>query len=93
MGGDIIVLSKSANVNIQMESDLVYLMNDALKNRKNLDYITTKCKESFGGSWILIYSSSGSDCSFDMSFAFSSLKWIRLRKERGGFYYLFQISE
>ena len=93
MGGDIVVLSKSANVNIQMESDLVYLMNDAWKNEKGLDYITSKCKESFGGSWILIYSSTGSDCSFKMSFAFTSLKWIKLRKERGGFFYLFQISE
>ena len=85
MGGDIVVLSKSANVNIQMESDLVYLMNDAWKNEKGLDYITSKCKESFGGSWILIYSSTGSDCSFKMSFAFFFFKMDKIKKRKGWF--------
>ena len=91
MGAEFKVVDRSSNINLQMESDLVYLMKDALDNHKGLDFITAKCQESFGGSWIMIVSDEGKDCSFYMSFAFKSLKWIKFKYSKK--YYLFQISE
>ena len=79
MGSDLKITSKSENINLQMESEIVYLMKDAVDNYKGFDFITKRCQESFGGSWILIYYYKGKGCSFDMSFGFKSLKWIKLK--------------
>ena len=87
--GTIKIESKSENIDDHMESKIVDLFRHALDNKKGLDFITKTCQESFGGSWILIYRSEGY---FDMSFAFISLKWIKLRYG-GQYYYLFQISK
>ena len=92
---DLEIISKSENINLQMESDLVYLMKDALNNRKDGYFIAKRCQESFGGSWIFIkfdYGQPGSS-SFDMSFAFTSLKWIKFKYGHSLNFYLFQISE
>ena len=92
MGGDLKVIGKSSNIDIQMESSLVYIIKNALDNKKGGDFIAEKCKELCGGSWIIINSSPGKGGSFDMFFAFTSLKWIKFKKGLFTSIYLFQIS-
>ena len=92
MGSELKVIGKSENIDVQTESTIFYIMKDAYENKKNFDYVTARCRESFGGSWIMIYFETMKSVEYDMSFAFTYLKWIKFT---GGFakYYLFQITE
>ena len=93
MGGELILISKSKNIDTKMETDMANIMKDALLNKKDCDFIATKCQESFGGSWIMIQHNNSTQCNFEMSFAFKSLKWIKFKRGINHFFYLFQISE
>ena len=93
MGGELMLIKKSNNIDSKMESDMVNIMKDALLNKKDGDFIATKCQESFGGSWIMIQDNNSAKGNFDISFAFKSLKWIKFKRGINNFYYLFQISE
>lgn len=100
MGVELKVISKSPNINTRMESELVDIMKYAFEKHEGSDYIAEKCQNSFGGSWIVISQKNGEDSGFEMSFAFKSLKWIKINKrDTHSFssssyaYYLFQISE
>ena len=91
MGAQFKLISKSDNINDRMESDIRYIMEN-MDDRKDSDFIATTFQKKYGGSWIMIVHKRDNDCSFNMSFAFKSLKWIKF--ERGySKYYLFQISE
>ena len=94
MGG-IHIISTSSNVDERMKSDILNIMERALDKGKE-DYcncIATKLKNRFGGSWIVIHHEKD-NCDFEMSFAFSSLKWVKAYKDKQyNKYYLFQISE
>ena len=94
MGGKLEIISKSSNINDSMESELLNILERALDKKDYCDFITTKCKELFGGSWMMIHHG-GDSCNFEMSFAFNSLKWIKLQKgnDKSNKFYLFQISE
>ncbi len=92
MGGELTIISKSSNIDTKMESDIANIMKDAFVNKKDCDFIATKCQESFGGSWIMIQHKNSTQGDFEMSFAFKSLKWIKFKRAIIH-YYLFQISE
>ena len=93
--GKIVIIGKSSNVNDRMESEIIDLMHKVTDKDKedHCDFIASKLKNSFGGNWIVVHHEKD-NCDFEMSFAFSSLKWIKLYKDKKyNKYYLLQISE
>ena len=93
MGADLKLIGKSPNIDHQMEFQLISIMEEAYRNKRDCDYITTSCKNFFGGQWIITHHLGQTENDFEMSFGFTSLKWIKFKRGLSDTYFLFQISE